>query len=53
MLGLGAADMKGGLAVMLELAQTVAEPALDVTYVWYACEEVEQRYSGLLEVEAG
>lgn len=50
--GLGAADMKGGLAVMLELARTVAEPALDVTYVWYVCEEVEQRYSGLLEVEA-
>lgn len=50
--GLGAADMKGGLAVMLELARRVVEPALDVTYVWYVCEEVEQRYSGLLEVEA-
>jgi succinyl-diaminopimelate desuccinylase len=50
--GLGAADMKGGLAVMLELARRVVEPAIDVTYVWYACEEVEQRYSGLLEVEA-
>ena len=50
--GLGAADMKGGLAVMLELARTVVEPAIDVTYVFYACEEVEQRYSGLLEIEA-
>jgi len=50
--GLGAADMKGGLAVMLELARTVVEPAVDVTYVWYVCEEVEQRYSGLLEIEA-
>ncbi len=51
--GLGAADMKGGVAVMLELAQRVVEPAVDVTYVWYACEEVEQRHSGLLEIEAG
>jgi succinyl-diaminopimelate desuccinylase len=50
--GLGAADMKGGVAVMLELARQLAEPAVDVTYVWYACEEVEQRYSGLAEVEA-
>jgi succinyl-diaminopimelate desuccinylase len=50
--GLGAADMKGGVAVMLELANRVVEPAVDVTYVWYACEEVEQRYSGLVEIEA-
>jgi succinyl-diaminopimelate desuccinylase len=50
--GLGAADMKGGLAVMLELAKGIVAPAIDVTYVWYACEEVEQRYSGLIELEA-
>jgi len=49
--GLGAADMKGGVAVMLDLAKSAGEPAVDVTYVWYACEEVEQRYSGLLEIE--
>lgn len=45
--GLGATDMKGGLAVALELARTVAEPAVDVTYVFYATEEVEARHNGL------
>jgi succinyl-diaminopimelate desuccinylase len=39
--GLGACDMKGGDAVLLALAQTVPEPAVDVSYVFYACEEVE------------
>ncbi len=29
--GLGSADMKGGLAVMVALAETVPEPAVDVT----------------------
>jgi succinyl-diaminopimelate desuccinylase len=37
--GLGSADMKGALAVQLELARTLAEPASDVTYVFYAREE--------------
>ena len=45
--GLGSADMKAGLAVMLELATTVAEPAVDVTYVFYACEEVARKDNGL------
>jgi len=45
--GLGAADMKAGLAVMLELAATVAEPVIDVTYVFYACEEVARAENGL------
>jgi succinyl-diaminopimelate desuccinylase len=38
--GLGAVDMKGGVAVLLELAVTRSAPAMDVTYVFYACEEV-------------
>src|SRR5690606_17493806 len=45
--GLGAADMKGGLAVMLELAAAVPDPAVDVTWVCYAGEEVEAVHTGL------
>jgi succinyl-diaminopimelate desuccinylase len=45
--GLGSADMKAGLAVMLELARTVAQPALDVTYVFYVGEEVAAEFNGL------
>ncbi|MGO8873300.1 MAG: succinyl-diaminopimelate desuccinylase [Acidimicrobiales bacterium] len=45
--GVGAADMKGGLAVLLHLAGTLPEPAVDVTFCFYVCEEVEHRYNGL------
>jgi succinyl-diaminopimelate desuccinylase len=45
--GLGAADMKGGLAVFLELAERVPEPACDISYVFYAGEEVAAEHNGL------
>jgi succinyl-diaminopimelate desuccinylase len=45
--GCGASDMKSGLAVMLELARTVSEPAVDVTYVFYEAEEVDAVHNGL------
>ncbi len=45
--GLGASDMKSGLAVMLELARTVRDPAVDVTYAFYAGEEIASQYNGL------
>jgi succinyl-diaminopimelate desuccinylase len=45
--GLGSADMKGGLAVMLELAAAIPEPAVDVTWAFYAAEEVAAEHNGL------
>jgi succinyl-diaminopimelate desuccinylase len=48
--GVGSADMKGALAIMLELALTVAEPAVDCTYVFYAREEIAAAESGLGEL---
>jgi succinyl-diaminopimelate desuccinylase len=50
--GLGSADMKGGLAVFLELARTVPEPLCDVTYVFYAAEEIAAEHNGLLHLFA-
>lgn len=50
--GLGAADMKSGLAVMLELATTVDAAATELTYVFYAAEEVARERNGLLAVAA-
>ena len=48
--GLGSTDMKGGIAVMVELARTVAEPAVDITYIFYAREEVAAAENGLLDL---
>src|SRR5439155_3655140 len=41
-----------GCAVFLELARTVADPAVDITYLFYECEEVSQRHNGLLKLAA-
>lgn len=45
--GVGSADMKAGVAVLAELARSLADPAVDVTYVFYECEEVDSRHNGL------
>ncbi len=50
--GLGSADMKGGLAVMLELATTLSGPAVDLTFAFYVAEEVARVDNGLLAIAA-
>ena len=45
--GLGSADMKGGVAILIELARRMKSPAVDVTYILYACEEVAVEHNGL------
>jgi succinyl-diaminopimelate desuccinylase len=48
--GCGSCDMKAGVAIQLRLAALVSEPAMDVTYVFYDCEEVESERNGLLRL---
>ena len=50
--GLGSCDMKGGVAVALRAAVTVAEPVFDVTYIFYECEEIESTRNGLTKIAA-
>ena len=48
--GVGSADMKGGLACFLDIARTIHEPSVDLTFVFYAREEVGQEHNGLKEI---
>jgi succinyl-diaminopimelate desuccinylase len=48
--GVGACDMKGSLAVMLELASTPTPRSVEVTWVFYAREEISRSESGLSEI---
>jgi succinyl-diaminopimelate desuccinylase len=50
--GLGSCDMKGGVAVGLKLAASLAAPTRDVTYVFYEAEEVEAERNGLTLISA-
>jgi succinyl-diaminopimelate desuccinylase len=45
--GRGTADMKSGVAVALKLAADLAEPAVDLTWIWYDHEEVSNALNGL------
>jgi len=45
--GLGTCDMKGGVAIALQMAATVPEPVRDVTYVFYDGEEIAAEFNGL------
>lgn len=48
--GLGACDMKGSLAAMLHLAKEPSSRSVEVTWVFYAREEIARSESGLLEI---
>ena len=48
--GPGVVDMKGGLAIMLALTQQPPQD-MNLSFLFYASEEVERQYSGLLELE--
>jgi succinyl-diaminopimelate desuccinylase len=50
--GVGSTDMKGGLAVMLDLAASIDRPPCDVTYVFYVAEEIARAHNGLLALSA-
>ncbi|HWH25723.1 MAG TPA: succinyl-diaminopimelate desuccinylase [Pseudolysinimonas sp.] len=45
--GRGTVDMKGGCAIMLALAVQLADPVVDVTWIWYDHEEVAAELNGL------
>ena len=51
--GRGTCDMKGGIAVMVWLAQRLAAPNRDITWVFYDCEEIEDTANGLRRLAAG
>jgi succinyl-diaminopimelate desuccinylase len=48
--GVGACDMKGSLAVMLALATDPTPRSLEVTWIFYAREEITRSESGLSEI---
>jgi succinyl-diaminopimelate desuccinylase len=50
--GLGACDMKGSIAVMVDLAISEERFASELTWIFYAREEIGRLDSGLLEVAA-
>lgn len=45
--GRGTVDMKGGIAVMLQLAAELTAPSRDVTWIFYDNEEIEAAKNGL------
>jgi succinyl-diaminopimelate desuccinylase len=51
--GLGAADMKSGVAVLLRLAEELAPAArFDLTFVFYEAEEIAEEFNGLRKLFA-
>ena len=52
LIGLGAVDMKAGLAIAAKLAHDISEPVRGVRYVFYDCEEVAAVHNGLARLAA-
>ncbi len=50
--GRGTVDMKAGLAVQLKLAAELADPRVDITWMWYDHEEVTADLNGLNRLAA-
>ncbi|MEI6701229.1 MAG: succinyl-diaminopimelate desuccinylase [Actinomycetota bacterium] len=50
--GLGSADMKASLAIMIDLAQKLENPPRPLTWVFYTCEEIAREESGLNDLFA-
>lgn len=50
--GRGTVDMKGGVAVMLRVAHEVTAPTRDLTFLFYECEEIDDKYNGLARLAA-
>ena len=50
--GCGSADMKSGLAIMLDLAERLVDPLHDVSLIFYTCEEIAREFSGLHAITA-
>jgi succinyl-diaminopimelate desuccinylase len=50
--GRGTVDMKAGVAVQLKLAVELANPAVDITWIWYDHEEVSAELNGLTRLAA-
>ncbi len=50
--GRGTVDMKAGVAVQLKLAAELAEPIVDLTWIWYDHEEVGEELNGLRRLAA-
>ncbi len=48
--GVGACDMKGGIAIALQLAATVVDPVRDITFIFYEAEEVSSEFNGLEKI---
>ena len=50
--GLGAADMKSSISIMVDLATTIERPRRPITWVFYAREEIGRAESGLEDLFA-